>query len=761
MKESRASAKEGADDPMQTMREDYARITEPEQPNRVLAMDDLRFVAVPGNAWDASAKKARGNRPCYEFPILRSHWRQVVNDQKKARPAIKVRGLRDATAEGAELRQGLIRNIESTCNAAYAYDGAFELLVASGMMAWRVTTKYSEDDGWEQDFVIEGIKDPLNSVWMAEDGMCGFIEESIPRSTFEARYPKADCVGFESSSIIYGDWFGQESVRITEWWRKVPVVKAICLLSDGRSVDAEEYQAIADEEAAKGVTCVKERQVKTHKVVMSIVSGKEELDGPHESVFHDIPIILKYANRHYIDGKWHWMGMVRPSRDPQKLVNYNFTTGQEALAKQHKSTPIITPKMLEGAGVKAMWDASNAVDTPYLPISPDPAMPSGPYYLTAPPIQNSFVQMGQMSIDMLKASDGIYDASVGARSNETSGRAIMARQQEGDTATFDYQDKLAEGIQQTGELIGKALHKVYDTPRAVRILGKDGGEDWKQLYEEVLDQQTGQMVVVNDLSAGKYDYTVTTGPSYDTQRMEFVDAVVQIGQGNPQMQSILADLVVGAMDFPKAEEAAERLKLMLPPQVQQSMNKDKRLPPEVEQAMQMVEQQGQMLQQQAQEMQQEALKVEQDKAQITAQKSALDSQAKSLDAANEVMSAQFAQRKTELENLQLKWEASQAAQALQVPAIAPDTSAADELAREKLAIEWHKAKTGRIAALQKGKGPLDAELEGEGDAEPETPSNKLASVLESLGQSLADIRRPRKTSIVRDANGEIIGAESD
>lgn len=661
MKEPRKAAKEGGDsDPMQEMRDQYERATEPERPNRILGLDDLRFVAVPGNQWDDAAKKARKNRPCYEFPILRAHWRQVVNDQKKARPAIKVRGLRDATTDGAELRQGLIRNIESTCNAAYAYDGAFEMLVAAGMMAWRVRTKYSEDDSWEQDFVIEGIKDALNSVWMTEDGNHGFIEESIPRDEFKARWPKAEAVDFDSNTAaLYGDWFGQDDIRISEWWRKVPVTKTICLLSDGRSVDAEELASIQDELAQQGIECVKQRQVKTHKVVSSIVSGKEELEGPFDSVFHDIPIILKYANRHYIDGKWHWMGMVRPSRDPQKLVNYNFTAGQEALAKQHKSTPIVTPKMLEGKGVKAMWDNSNAADTPYLPVTPDPAMPGGPQYLTAPPIHQGFTQMGQMSIDMLKASDGIYDASVGARTNETSGRAINARREEGDTATFDYQDKLAEGIQQTGELIGRALHLVLDTPRVVRILGKDGGEDWKQLYQEVIDQQTGQTVVVNDLSQGKYDYTVTTGPSYDTQRMEFVDMLVQLSQGNPLVQQAVPDLIVGAMDFPKADEAAERLKLFLPPQVQQALQEGKEMPPEVMQAIQQVQQMGQQLQQQQAELQQAAQEVAQEKMHVEGAKSDVDSALAKLAAEQKVMQAQFNQNRLALENMLLKATASQ------------------------------------------------------------------------------------------------------
>ena len=703
MKESRKAAKEGGDDPMKDMREKYDRATEAERDNRKLALDDLTFVAVPGNQWDAKQKAARKNRPCYEFPILRSHWRQVVNDQKKARPAVKVRGLKDATTEGAELRQGLIRNVESVSDASYAYDQAFELLTASGFGVWRVITEYSEDDGWEQDFRVKPIKDALNSVWAdpdAESG-CGdfcFVEESINREKFKARWPDAAIVDFDSSAAkSAGNWFGEDDVRVAEYWRKVPVQKEICLLSDGRSVEAAEYAPIADELAQQGVTCTRTRKVQGSKVLMSIVSGTEELEGPFESVFDDIPIVILHANRHYIDGQWHWMGMVRPSRDPQKLLNYNFTAGQEALAKQHKSTPLVTPKMLEGEGVKRMWDNSNAADVPYLPFTADPSVPGGgPSYLTAPPIHNGFVQMGQMSIDMLKASDGIYDASVGARSNETSGRAIMARQQEGDTATFDYQDKLAEGIKKTGQLIGRALHKVYDTPRVVRVIGKDGGETWKKLYEEVVDRQTGQPTVINDLSQGKYDYTVSTGPSYDTQRMEFVDAVVQIGQGNPQMQALLADLVVGAMDFPKAEEAAERLKLMLPPQVQQSMNKDKPMPPEVQMAMQQVEQMGQQLQMHQQELQQASQELAQEKAQVDGTKSDIDSQIAKLQAEHKVMAAEFAQKKTELENLHLRWEA------MQVPEPAPAQEVDSGYADLSSAMQEQSKAIAQLGAMVQG-----------------------------------------------------------
>lgn len=613
MKEQRKVAKDGDDstsDPMKEMRERYDRAFEADRDNREMAIDDLRFVTVPGNQWDEAQRKARKGRPCYEFPILRSHWRQVVNDQKKARPGIKIRPVEDGDVEGAELRQGLIRNIESRSNAERAYDAGFELLSAVGFGAWRVSTEYSENDSWDQDLCVKPIPDPLTSVWFdpdfkesdARDAKYAFVEETMSRDKFKELYPRADPVDFESAKNFgYMGWFGEDAVRVAEYWRLEPVTKKLLLLSDGRTVDeaeitAEEAKQLSD----NGITIERERVCHTHKVMMSIVSGKEEIDGPYESVFSRIPIVPVYANRHFIEGKWIWCGMVRFSRDPQKLVNYNFTTGQEVLAKQHKATPIVTPKMLEGAGVKALWDKSNTIDVPYLPITPDPQMPGGPQYLSPPPVHAAFAQFGQLAIDMLKASDGIFDASVGARSNETSGKAIMARQQEGDTATFDYQDALSFGIQSTGEILLSALPKVYDTPRAIRVLGKDGGEQFVKLYEPAPDGS-----VLNDLSAGKYDVTVTTGPSYDTQRMEFVDALVQLGQGNPLIGQAVPDLIVGSMDFPKAEEAAERLKMLLPPPIQQALQQGKDVPPEVAQMKGQMQQMQQAAEQHIQGMQQQ------------------------------------------------------------------------------------------------------------------------------------------------------------
>lgn len=642
---ARKKTAQAKEPPMQVMREQYKRAVDADRDMRELAVSDHEFVTIPGAQWDSHQKLMRGNRPNYEFPILRSHWRQVCNDQKKARPSIKVRPVENGDAKGADLRQGLIRNIEQTSNADWAYDNGFETLVSAGMGAWLVKTAYSTDDAWDQDFKIERIDDPLNSVWMDPDDQenpaFGFIERTMTREAFKAAYPDAQVASFESEGVSgYDSWFGQDSIRVVAWYRQVPESKVISLLSDGRSVDEAQLEGIKDELQEQGVTVLKSRTCKSHKIVMSICSGMEEIDGPHDLVFHRIPIVVVYGNRMKFNGQWHYCGMVRFSRDPQRLLNYNLTTAQEAVAKVPKSPYLATPAMMEGKGVMESWQKAAATDPFLLVYTPDPKAPQGrPVREPPPAMPAALLTLTQTAVDMLKASDGIYDASVGARSNETSGIAIQRRQEEGDTATFDYQDSLEKGIQVTGDLLLRALPKVIDTPRIMRVIGKDGTEKLEPLYQEVRDEQTGQMKKINDLSFGKYDVTVKTGPNYDTLRTEFVDVLSQLGQANPLIAQATPDLLVKALDFPGAEEAGERMKLLLPPPIQQSLQQGKELPPEVQQAMQQAEQMMQQAQQMGQELQQAAQQLEQekqanaaDKQSVQAQKSLLSAEERRIEA---------------------------------------------------------------------------------------------------------------------------------
>lgn len=237
---------------------------------------------------------------------------------------------------------------------------------------------------------------------------------------------------------------------------------------------------------------------------------------------------------------------------------YNFWQSNiaEKIALAPKSPWLVTPAMI--AGLEQWWNRANLDNAPYLPYNPDPTgnrpARQEPAYVNAAEIQQS-----AQAVDDLKATMGMYDASIGAQGNETSGRAIIARQREGDNATFAWIDNLARAIQHTGRILVDIIPKIYDTQRVVRVLGEDGSQDMVQINTVIGD------TIVNDLSVGKYDVEVTTGPSYRTRRVESAESWLALSQAMPQVGQVASDVVVRNLDLPGSDEVADRLKKALPP----------------------------------------------------------------------------------------------------------------------------------------------------------------------------------------------------
>lgn len=551
------------------MRSRYARAREASAELYDEALEDIRFVVVPGSQWDSALKKRRGDRPCYEFPKLQSHTRQAINEMRQARPQGKVRGTEESDRGLAELMQGICRNIESVSNAEQAYDIAYETAVQGGFGVWRITTDYANDDDFDLDIRIKPVRNPFAVKFDPaaveidrRDGLFAFVEEFIPEDEFKRRYPKASMEDFEADDECQ-DWRDAGKIRVAEYWWKEPQKRELWALDSGAVVFADEAGVDEAELAAMGVQIVRHRMVDSHKVMMVLTNGHEELTEPHEFPCKFIPIVPVWGNIQNIAGEDYWQGMVRPSKDQQRLHNVHRTAMTEAVAKAPKA-----PFLLKRAWIKGLehfWNRANAEDYPYLPVNDSAeGMPTRAPQAEVPA---ALIQLAAMDNDDMKAATGQYDASLGARSNETSGRAINARKMQGATATFNYVDNLVYSIRYTYEILTDMIPRVYDTPRVVRVLGADGGEKWKQLYQEVTDPETGQTFVLNDIGKGKYDVVVTVGASYATQRMEAVEAFSQLagqlGGAAPGIAPLLAYQVVKNLDLPGSEEVDEALRKAL------------------------------------------------------------------------------------------------------------------------------------------------------------------------------------------------------
>lgn len=560
------------------------------------AQDDFRFAWVDGNQWDANLSILRGDRPKYEFNILRMTIKQVINDNRQNTPTIKVRAVEDGDVELAEIRQGLIRNIEQQSNADEAYDWGGMYAITSGFGCWRVATEYAGDDSFDQDIVIKRIENPF-SVYFdpfakeanKSDSRYAFVVTSMPKSVFREKYPDAEVSNFDGmmqSGSYYGGWYSKDDIRVAEYWQKHRSKKRIYLLSDGRVVDAEGFDEIAEiaanpppESGMEPVTVESEREVEYDRITYEIVSGDATLEGPWDWAGKYIPIVPCWGDQVVVEGSDYWYGMVRMARDSQTLFNYSQSNLVEVIAKQPNAPWLYTPKMIQG--LETQWAESAVNNAAGLAYNPDSDAPGGRPFREAPPnFPSAWFELSRINNENIKMVTGIYDASLGNKSNETSGRAILARQHEGDVATFDYSDNISRAIQYTGVIINDLIPHIYDAQREIRVLGEDQTQKYIQINKPIqspmmdpvtgmpqIDPMTGmpktEWTRLNDLSQGKYDVVVTTGLPYATMRMEIQAAMTELARAPGPAGMIGTYGMMKFMDVPGMEEFAEVMRKML------------------------------------------------------------------------------------------------------------------------------------------------------------------------------------------------------
>ncbi|KKL17337.1 hypothetical protein LCGC14_2486570, partial [marine sediment metagenome] len=502
-----------------------------------------------GDQWPEEIRRERNEdgRPILTINRMPAFVDQVVNDIRQNRPSIKVRPVDDSSDDAiADIYTGLIRHIEHSSDAMVAYVTAVTGAAQCGIGHFRIVTEYSQDNAFDQVIRIKRIVDPFAVTWDPQaveldrsDAQYCFYEETLDLETYKARYPDSALTGFDfldADSTHLGDWRTGEEIRIAEYWTKTPEKRTLALLDDGRTIDItdmKEEDGVVQDQDGQQYLIQRQREAERTKVEMRIINGHEVLEGPFEWIGTDIPIIPVIGDETHIGRRTIRNGIIRHAKDAQRMLNYWRSLQTEYLAGQPKSPWMVTPKNI--AGVEALWAQANKRNLPYLPYSPDPDNQGIPPQRVMPPVGSPAMHEEiLLAQDDLKGTTGIYDAARGARSNETSGKAILARQRESDVSTFNYSDNMTRAIVSCGRQLVRIIPKVYDSDRVVRLLNEDETTEAAQINQTVVDD-VGDEHRVNDLSVGVYDLAVTTGPSYSTKRVEANEALMQLVQAVPDV----------------------------------------------------------------------------------------------------------------------------------------------------------------------------------------------------------------------------------
>jgi hypothetical protein len=368
-----------------------------------------------------------------------------------------------------------------------------------------------------------------------------------------------------------------------------------------------------------------------------------------------IPVVRVVGNEFEVEGRVYISGLVRNAKDAQRMYNYWVSQEAEMLALAPKAPFIGYGGQFEG--YEHQWKTANTTNWPYLEVNPDATDGAGSMLPLPQRAQPPMAQQGLIAAKMgasedLKTVTGQYDASLGATSNERSGRAILAREKQANTGTFHYVDNLARAVRYITRQIVDLVPKIYDTERVARIIGLDGQTQMARFnpmqpepVREIRDENNIVIEKIYNPGVGKYDVVVTTGPSYLTKRQEAMDAMSQILQGNPNLWAVAGDLFVKNMDWPGSEELAERIKKSIDPRLLQDQD-DPALQAanqQIQAMQQEMQQMAGMLQRVQQSMEAQKLQVDQFKAQSDAEIKAYDAETKRLQAVQAGMSPEQVQ----------------------------------------------------------------------------------------------------------------------
>jgi len=586
-------------------------------------LDDLRFYAAsPDNQfqWPADVLATRGSvqgqtinaRPCLTINKLPQHVRQVTNDQRQNRPSGKVIPADDkADVEVAEIFNGMVRHIEYMSDADVAYDTACENQVAYGEGYIRLLTEYESANSFDQNIKIGRIRNSF-SVYMdptiqdpcGSDAQWCFVTEDLMLEDFERMFPDAQPVSSLQAQSVgnesYAPWLSVDTIRIADYYY-VEHEKATLNLYYG-NVSAMKGSPEDQQMVQLGMKPLKSRIVDVKKVKHCKINGFEVLES-NDWAGDWIPVVRVVGNEFEIDGRIHVSGIVRNAKDAQRMYNYWVSQEAEMLALAPKAPFIGYGGQFEG--YEMQWKTANTTNWPYLEVNPDVTDGAGgtlplPQRAQPPMASSGLLQAKAGASDDIKSTTGQYDSSLGATSNERSGKAIMARERQGDTGTYHYVDNLARAIRHITRQIINLVPKIYDTQRVARIMGEDGEPDSAKIdpmqeepVKKIVDQNGLEIDKIYNPSVGTYDVMVTTGPSYMTKRQEALESMGQLLQGNPQLWSVAGDLFIKNMDWPGAQEMAKRFAKTIDPKLMEDGDKDP--------ALQAAEQQMQAM---AQEMEQ-------------------------------------------------------------------------------------------------------------------------------------------------------------
>lgn len=748
--------------------------------NRDAYYEDVKFARM-SEQWPDAIRKQREQeaRPCLTINKMPALIRSVVNQSRQNKPAIKISPVDSgADEETAEVIGGLVRSVERGSNAEIAYDTSIDQAITGGFGFFRIGIDYAHDETFDLKATIERIPNSLMVHWDtsstkfdASDWDYAFVSEMVKEEEYKRRWPEASMVPFDGSARDEATamWTDEDAVRVAEYFKRESVERNLLQLAVmNPQTQQEDLQTVREDQLPEmarrffeaggidisglkdpdliagfmeisGVTERRRRKVEAHKVIRRVMNGVETLD-EEEWPGSMIPICPVWGDETFIDGRRHFRSMIRDAKDPQMMFNFWRSASTELVALAPK-TPWLGPKGFIPKGQESKWASANTRNHSYLEFNPESGPPSRQQFAGVPA---GVLQESMNAADDMKAITGIYDSSVGARSNETSGKAILARERQGDVSNFHFIDNLNRAIRYAGQVLVEIIPSVYSAQETVRILGEDQRENVIKLTQEGskgFEKGPNGGPALYNLAVGQYDVTVSTGPSFATEREETRETLLEIMRAVPDAAPFVGDVLLDHMDFVGADKVSKRLRQLLPPEIRKSEdaegNEDN---PEAAMLQQQLEAKDTEVQQMVEQAKGQFEQITKENEALKADKSAATMKVQ-VDAEAKAKELELKERELALKEAEALLKAQEQPEDMEATWAYEQT-----MAREKMAFDADQNAKDREVDLAKA-------IISKSDGEEGDEGAEMA-----LTQAAAMMAAPKR--VVRDENGLVVGVET-
>jgi hypothetical protein len=571
--------------------DDFKRTDDWESYARKMFLLDVKFHNADsdnGFQWPDDIRKDRevDAKPCLTINDTRQHNLQLINELTDNSPAISIRPTGNgATKAAADVWEGIVRRIQYQSQFKDVQEVAVKFMITGGIGYWRLITDYEDPRSFNQDLYIVPINDPL-SVMMdpdieqkdGSDAKFCFVFKKSLKDDVRKKYPKLHGL-IGSTPLGFNDaWIDQNYCIEAEYWVKEEISDTLYQYLDSASNEpmtilASEIPEVLREKIENESTT---RKRKTHRIVVKrhLIVGDQLAETKTWPGDH-IPIVRLPGEEYVVDGIMDRRGHTRAMKDPQRMYNYWTSSAVENVALQSKVPWIASSAAIEG--YEYMWDTANTVNYSvlvYNGLQDDGVTPIPPPSRPPPPVMaQAYIQGMEISRQELMSVSGQAENSMGQADNERTGRAIQSRQMKGDTATSHFMRNLGMALRFTGKIILNVVPKIYDVERVTRILAENGTDSEVlidpqakvMLDQQIARDQDGLRLIFNP-TMGNFSVEADIGPGYATKRQQAFEAFTQILTQAPDLTHLIGDIMLREGDFPGAEDAAQRLERMVPPQ---------------------------------------------------------------------------------------------------------------------------------------------------------------------------------------------------